>query len=149
MARAFSVEDGGLAQTTTVKATKNREYIDLDVAFAAKGSGDVYKKNSVASVKQALRILLMTNRTEKPFSPYFGANLQDYLFELADSRSVNSMVSAIKENIRVFEPRIDYRSVQIIADLDDDNNSLTLTILFRIVNSSEEVEFTTRLNRLR
>lgn len=149
MARAFSVEDGGLAQTTTVKATKNREYIDLDAAFAAKGSGDVYKKNSVASVKQALKILLMTNRTEKPFSPYFGANLQDYLFELADNRTVSSMIDAIKENIRVFEPRIDSRTVKVYPDLDDNNNSLTLTILFNIVNSSEEVEFTTRLNRLR
>jgi phage baseplate assembly protein W len=149
MTRAFSIEDGGLAQTTTVKATRNREYIDLDAAFAAKGSGDVYKKTSVASVKQALKILLMTNRTEKPFSPYFGANLQDYLFELADNTTLSSMVDAIQENIRVFEPRIDFRSVRVFPELDDNNNSLTLTIYFNIVNSSEEVEFTTRLNRLR
>ena len=69
MARAFAVEDTGLGKTTTVKHTKNREYIDLDLSFAKKGSGDVYKKNAIASVKQALKVLLLTQRAEKPFSP--------------------------------------------------------------------------------
>lgn len=149
MAQAFSIEDGGLAKTSTVKATLNREYIDLDATFAAKGSGDVYKKTSIASVKQALKILLMTNRTEKPFSPYFGANLQDYLFELADTRSVLSMQTAIKDNIIAFEPRINPMTIRVSTDLDPDNNSVTITIVFNMVNSNEDVEFTTRLNRLR
>lgn len=149
MAQAFSIEDGGLAKTSTVKATLNRDYIDLDATFAAKGSGDVYKKTSIASVKQALKILLMTNRTEKPFSPYFGANLQDYLFELADTRSVLSMQTAIKDNIIAFEPRINPMTIRVSTDLDPDNNSVTITIVFNMVNSNEDVEFTTRLNRLR
>ena len=147
--RAFSIEDGGLANTTTVKATQNREYIDLDLSFAAKGSGDVYKKNAVASVKQALKVLLMTNRTEKPFSPYFGANLQSYLFELADRGTVNEIEFAIRENIRVFEPRVNPDTITIITDISPDTNTLTITIIFNVVNSNETVEFTTRLNRLR
>lgn len=149
MARAFSIEDGGLANTSTVKATLNREYIDLDATFAAKGSGDVYKKTSLASIKQGLKILLMTNRTEKPFSPYFGANLQSYLFELADQRSVLSMQTAIKDNIVAFEPRVNPRTLRIYTDLSPDNNSITITIVFNMVNSNEDVEFTTTLNRLR
>jgi phage baseplate assembly protein W len=149
MARAFSIEDGGLAKTSTVKATLNREYIDLDATFAAKGSGDVYKKNSVASVKQALKILLMTNRTEKPFSPYFGANIQEYLFELADNTTVLSMQTAIRDNIIAFEPRIEPRTIRVFTDLDADNNSITITVIFNIVNTTEDIEFTTRLNRLR
>lgn len=147
--RAFSIEDGGLAQTSTVKATRNREYIDIDLSFAAKGAGDVYKKTSVASVKQSLKVLLMTNRTEKPFSPFFGANLQQYLFELLDQSSTGQMKKSIIENIRVFEPRIDSNTVEVRFDIEPDKNSLTITIIFNIVNSNEEVEFTTRMNRLR
>lgn len=149
MARAFSIEDGGLANSTTVKATNNREYIDLDLSFAAKTSGEVYKKISVASVKQALKILLMTNRTEKPFSPYFGANLQEQLFELADTFSTNQMIFAIEQNIKTFEPRINPSTLEVIPEIAPDQNSITLTIVFNIVNSNQEVEFTTRLNRLR
>lgn len=149
MSRAFSIEDGGLAQTSTVKATQNREYIDIDLSFAAKGSGDVYKKNSVASVKQALKSLLMTNRTEKPFAPYFGANLQEILFELADQNSSREIQFAIIENIKAFEPRINPSTVKVFPDVDPDNNTLNITIIFNVVNSSETIEFTTRLNRLR
>lgn len=149
MARAFSIEDGGLSKGSTVKATLNREYVDLDLSFAAKGSGDVYKKNSVASVKQALKVLLMTNRTEKPFSPYFGANLQAYLFELIDSKTTNDMTFAIEQSIKTFEPRINPRTLRIYPTVSADENTVTITIVFNIVNSTEEVEFTTRLNRLR
>jgi phage baseplate assembly protein W len=147
--RVFSVEDGNLSGQTTIKTTQNREYIDLDLAFTAKGSGDIYKKTSAASVKQALKLLLMTNRTEKPFSPYFGANLQELLFELADEQTANEINFAIRENIRVFEPRIDPDTLDISSRLAPDNNTITITIIFNIVNSNETVEFTTRLNRLR
>jgi len=149
MARAFSIEDGGLGNFSTVKSTQNKEYVDIDLSFAAKGAGDVYKKNAVSSVTQSLKNLLMTNRTEKPFSPYFGANLNSYLFELLDQGTVNEMQNAIVQNIEVFEPRINPDTLQVIPEADINGNSLTLTIIFNIVNSSKTVEFTTRLNRLR
>ena len=149
MARAFSIEDGGLAKTTTVKTTKNREYIDLDLSFTAKGNGDVYKKHSLAAVKQALKLLLMTNRTEKPFSPYHGANLQQYLFELGDKRTVGDIQFAIEQNIKTFEPRINPKTLRVLVDFDEGNNLLDIKVIFSVVNSNETVEFTTQLNRLR
>ena len=147
--RAFSVEDGNLSNQSTLKATKNREYIDLDLSFAKKGSGDIFKKTSAASVKQALKLLLMTGRTEKPFSPYFGADLGTYLFELADNQTVIDIEFAIRENIRAFEPRVNIQTLKINTDVSPDTNSISITLIFNIVNSSETVEFTTRLNRLR
>lgn len=147
--RAFSVEDGNLSKQSTLKATKNREYIDLDLSFAKKGSGDIFKKTSAASVKQALKLLLMTGRTEKPFSPYFGADLGTYLFELADNQTVIDIEFAIRENIRAFEPRVNIQTLKINTDVSPDTNSISITLIFNIVNSSETVEFTTRLNRLR
>ena len=149
MARAFSIEDGGLGNFSTVKSTQNKEYVDIDLSFAAKGAGDEYKKTAISSVTQSLKNLLMTNRTEKPFSPYFGANLNSYLFELLDQGTVNEMQNAIVQNIVVFEPRINPDTLQVIPEADINGNSVTLTIIFNIVNSSKTVEFTTRLNRLR
>lgn len=147
--RAFSIEDGGLAKTSTSKMTQNREYIDIDLSFAAKGAGDVYKKISVSSVKQALKNLLLTNRTEKPFSPYFGANLRSYLFELADEYTENTIRKVIIENIKAFEKRVDPQTLKVYTEMDADNNTLTITIVFNVINSSETQELTTRLNRLR
>lgn len=149
MARAFSIEDGGTGKTTTVKTTKNREYIDLDLSFTAKGSGDVYKKTSLAAIKQSIKLLLMTNRTEKIFSPYHGANLQQYLFELGDRRTISDIKYAITQNIKTFEPRVDAKTLEVIPVFDEGNNTLDVTVIFNVVNSNESVEFTTQLNRLR
>ena len=149
MARAFSIEDGGTGKTTTVKTTKNREYIDLDLSFTAKGSGDVYKKTSLAAIKQSIKLLLMTNRTEKIFSPYHGANLQQYLFELGDRRTISDIKYAITQNIKTFEPRVDAKTLQVIPVFVEGNNTLDVTVIFNVVNSNESVEFTTQLNRLR
>jgi phage baseplate assembly protein W len=149
MARAFSIEDGNITNDVTVNATQNREYKDLDLSFTAKGAGDVYKKSSIASVKQSLKTLLRTNRTEKPFAPYFGANLDQYLFELLDQGTVSEMKQAIVESIRVYEPRIDYDTVEVIMNPEAEQNLLTITIIFQIINSTKQSEFTTRLNRLR
>ena len=149
MARAFSLEDGGLNKTSTVKSSSNREFIDLDLSFTAKGAGDLYKKSSVASVKQALRNILMTARTEKPFNPYFGANLRDYLFEFADELTESQMAIAIIENIRAFEPRVDPMTIKVYTDMEPDQNSISITIIFNIQISASEEEFTTRLSRLR
>ena len=33
MARAFSIEDGGLDNQTSLSATKNRQFLDLDLSF--------------------------------------------------------------------------------------------------------------------
>lgn len=147
--RAFSIEDGNLGNQATVSATKNREYIDVDMTFAKKGSGDVFKKTSAAAVKQSLKNLLLTNRTEKPFSPYYGANLQQYLFELADDETEGELLVAIENNIKAFEPRVNPDTLRVSVDADPDNNTLNITIVFNIRNSNETVEFTTRLNRLR
>tara|TARA_A200000159_G_C7033281_1_gene218955 strand:+ start:40 stop:489 length:450 start_codon:yes stop_codon:yes gene_type:complete len=149
MARAFSVEDGGLNKTSTVKSSRAREFLDIDLSFTPKGAGDLYKKTSISSVKQALRNILMTQRTEKPFAPYFGANLREFLFEHADYITENKMNSAIIESIRAYEPRVNPQTIKVYSKMEPDANAITLTIIFNIQNSTADEEFTTRLTRLR
>lgn len=148
--RQFSTEDRNLSKSTILKATKNREYVDLDLAFSFKPvSGDVYKKNNASAVKQSVINLLMTNQGEKPFSPYYGGNLNSFLFELAEIGVEGDIEDVIRENIRVYEPRVDHNTVEVDVNLQPDNNALDITVKFTIINTNEIVEFSTRLNRLR
>ena len=79
--RAFSIEDGNLASKTILTSrTKSSE--DIDLSFSATPSGDVFKKTDAAAVKQAVKNLLLTNFSEKPFLPRFGGNLNSLLFAL-------------------------------------------------------------------
>jgi len=147
--RALSIEDTNLDKVT-VGATRNRSYLDIDLAFDKKpSSGEIYKKTNAAAVKQAVKTLLLTNRNEKPFQPYFGANMNNYLFELAEKGTATQIQNEIRNVIEVYEPRVDAGSLEIKANVLPDYNTLDVTIIFKIINTNERVEFTTALNRLR
>jgi hypothetical protein len=56
--RAFAVEDGNL-NTTSLVTSRNRLYKDIDLTFAKKPSGEIYKKTDAAAVKQAVKNLII------------------------------------------------------------------------------------------
>ena len=59
--RAFAKEDGGNLETNNVSVSLKRQYTDIDLTLAVKPtSGEVYKKINSASVKQAIKNLIMT-----------------------------------------------------------------------------------------
>ena len=61
--RSFAIEDGNLNKATLV-VSRSRVYKDIDLSFAKRPYGDVYKKTDAAAVKQAVKNLLLTNSTE-------------------------------------------------------------------------------------
>lgn len=153
MAKAFSVEDGNI-QSRSLVTTRNRLYKDIDLSFENKptdGSNpvatDVYKKEDAAAVKQAIKNLLMTNFGEKPFIPFYGANLQSLLFDLADEEIETSIDIAIRSAVQNYEPRASIRDIRVRAL--PDYNSVSVYVEFLIVNTEEVVSFETTISRLR
>lgn len=148
--KAFSVEDGNLNQRTII-AAKNRTYSDIDLSFTAKpsptGKADIYKKTDAAAVKQAVKNLLLTNRSEKPFSPYYGGNLNQFLFSLASEFDEEDIAEVIFQTVANFEPRAIVRKV--LVNLDDDRNSARVTVIFQIKSTQEVVELSIPIARLR
>ena len=144
--RAFAVEDGNL-NTTSLVTSRNRLYKDIDLTFAKKPSGEIYKKTDAAAVKQAVKNLLLTNKYEKPFQPEFGGDLNNLLFELVDNDTVYEIDGAIREAIKRYEPRARVR--QVATNLQPDANSIGITITFQIVNTEEVVTLDTTITRLR
>lgn len=145
--RAFAQEDGNL-NTATIESSRVRKYIDLDLSFTAKPtSGEIFKKTDAASVKQAVKTLVLTNRLEKPFLPEFGGDIRGQLFELADAGNDDIIRNDIISNIERYEPRAEV--LDVVVNQQPDRNSISVTIKFKVVNTSEEVELTTSLARLR
>jgi phage baseplate assembly protein W len=148
--RALSIEDANLRSTSTVTTTQNKEYSDLDISLAVKDTtGDVYKKLSAESVKFAVKNLLLTNQGEKPFNPYYGGNLYNFLFELADERTERDIIKEVRNVIEVYEPRVDASTLETRVNIQPDYNAVEVTVIFKIINTGEIVEFTTVLSRLR
>ena len=149
MSRVFSQEDGNLS-TRSIITSRTKSYADIDLTFTRKPGTvtDIYKKTDAAAVKQSVKNILMTNRVEKPFLPYYGGNLNSFLFELADDElDTDEIQDVVVESISNFEPRALVRAVDVI--LRPDNNTINVTVKFQVMNTSELQEIVITLTRLR
>ena len=146
MATKLAAEDIRLG-TSSILGSRTKLYKDIDLTFAAKPSGEIFKKTDAAAVKQAIKNLMLTNHFEKPFQPRFGANLRDLLFDLADEDAEEDIEERCINAINVFEPRAQALNVTAIAK--PDRNSIAVVVEFRVINTEELVKFTSTLARLR
>lgn len=144
--KAFSLQDGNL-NTKTIRSARNREYIDIDLLFEHRPSGDIYKKKEAAAVKQAVKNLLLTSETEKPFNPKFGANLNSALFDLDTNYDPKYISDLIANAITIYEPRAKVLSVAV--NVIPERNELRATIEFEVINIGEVVSLELNLARLR
>jgi phage baseplate assembly protein W len=146
--RNLSFEDAKINVGSTVATSRNVPYSDLDLTFANKTTGDVYKKVDAAAVKQAVKTILQTDFGEKPFQPYFGANIRALLFENVTETTISSNLERnIRFAIEKYEPRAVVEDVEIL-DLSD-KNSVYARITFTVINTQELVVLDTAISRIR
>ena len=154
MARVFSQEDGNL-NTRSIVVSRGVSFSDIDLSFenkpganAAEGiKTDIFKKTDAAAVKQAVKNILMTNFSEKPFEPYYGADLNRFLFNLSTEFDELEIRDAIENAINNYEPRALVKAIDVI--LTPDNNAVRVTVKFQVINSTVLQEITLTLTRLR
>ena len=144
--RVLSTEDGNLQKSTLI-SSRTVDYLDIDLTFAKRPSGDIYKKKDAAAVKQSIKNLLLTDFYEKPFQPFFGGNLRAMLFELADEDTEDEVEENIRNAINKYEPRAEILTITV--NVLPDQNDMRVSVYFKIINTQETVTFTTNLSRLR
>ena len=146
VARAFAVEDGN-TNTQGINVARKRVYKDIDLTFAKRPDNDVYKKNDAAAVKQSVKNILLTNYAEKPFVPEFGANLNDFLFNL-DTEFDNDLIEeSIIQAINDYEPRAQVLNVNVTAN--GEYHEIIATVTFRVLSTNDTVTIELDLTRLR
>jgi phage baseplate assembly protein W len=133
--------------TSAIITSRTRVYRDIDLSFTAKPNGEIYVKRDAAAVTQSLKNLIQTNYFEKPFQPFFGANLRAMLFELVDEDSEEELAEQIIKAIDAYEPRA--KLLHLDVDVEPNQNSIRVKIEYQVVNTEELVTFTTSVARLR
>jgi phage baseplate assembly protein W len=144
--RALSIEDGNL-NTPSIVTSRDKQYLDIDLSFTAKPSGDIYKKKDAGAVKQAVKTLLLTSPGEKPFQPSFGAGLGDLIFELMDADAEDEITDAVNIAVQNYEPRAKVLNVDVNAA--PDQNAIGVTVTFQILSTSEVISFQTSISKVR
>ena len=148
--RVFSNEDGNL-NSKSIIVSRTKQNADIDLSFNAKFIGldsdgsnlraDVFKKTNAAAVKQAVRNLLLTNFTEKPFLPRYGGNLSAMLFRLSTEIDDAGLEKRISTAIESYEPRVQILNINTVVS--PDNNDVRVTVSFLIL-STLECQFETK-----
>jgi uncharacterized protein len=129
-------------------STNSRRWVDLDLDFKAHPvTKDIVVKTDVEAVKRSIRNLILTNRYERPFQPNIDGGVTRHLFQLSTPHTKHDVESAIRVCISNFEPRAEV--IDIIVGGDLDKNGFDVTIIFRVVNTSDPVTIEIFLERLR
>ena len=125
-----------------------RLYTDLDLGFEPHPvTGDVSKKTDINAVKQALKVLIMTNFYERPFAPTKGGNIRGLLFQNAGSTTIAVIEKTIKQLIAAYEPRAKVEDVEVLLGQND--NSYDIYIRYYVVGFGSPQTLYTSLQRLR
>jgi phage baseplate assembly protein W len=110
-------------------------------------TGTLARVTNEDSVKQSLKNLILTNRTERPYNPLIGSRINSLLFDPLDSYTAQNIKEEIEETIKAFEPRAVLHEVFVSAD--EDNNGFTVNIIFSTINIPQETRIELFLQRVR
>jgi phage baseplate assembly protein W len=89
---------------------------------------DVQAIYDVESVKNSVVNALLTSPGEKILNPTYGVDLRQYLFEPIDDFTTDLIKDDIEIKLPLMEPRIVLKSVNVIADEDNNQYNIELQI---------------------
>ena len=116
-------------------------YSDVDFIFkpspiARQNSvgGDIARKFDGDSIKQSVKNILLSNKYERPWKPYFGPNVRDLLFENSDSPlfflQLFTMQEKIQNQLGSYEPRI--KVVSVNASVNELKNTVNISVDYKL-----------------
>jgi len=115
---------------------RDTDYSDVDFSFRViPVTNTLALKKNEEAVKQSVVNILSTDRGERPFLPFFGANIRSYLFENFDNVTASLVEEEIRSALLNYEPRVRVTNVEVNAQ--PNNNALGILIEFDIISPRE------------
>ena len=127
---------------------KSGLFADIPLDFIAHpNTKDIRPITDIQAIRQAVKILVLSNFSDRPFHPELGSNVTRYLFENPDRFTAVAIRDEILRVIRRKEPRVTNPKVEV--QLDEEYNRLLVTIVFQIRNTNTRTEVSFYLDRIR
>ncbi len=127
---------------------KKHIYRDINLSFEKHPlTGDVILATDIEAIKKSIRNLIMTDLYDVPFNPTKGTSINASLFENFSPITTEFLKSKINEMIDLYEPRVEIRKIDIFQR--DDDNSLEVSIYFKILDLNKLDDITVFVERTR
>lgn len=82
-------------------------------------------------IRQAIWIIIFTNRGERVMRPDFGAGLNEFIFANVNTTTMGLIETRVREALITWEPRIDVQQVTVTAD-SSERNKLLIDLTYRV-----------------
>ena len=121
---------------------------DFTIQFTKNpNTGDLALKSGSNAVKESIRNLILTKKTERPFQPGLGSNIMELLFESNDIITQQLIEDEIRTTVENFEPRAEI--LDVIVNSDREGMGYRIKIIFSVKNEGEPITFSTFLKSTR
>jgi len=131
-----------------MKKQPTKLYTDIDMKFTKNFiSGDIGKKSDVHAVRQACKNIIYTAMNERPFSPGWGSQIREVLFEPIDDMTSGVLKGLVTQAIVNHEPRCKIERVFVTPT--PDYHAYDLQVHFYIKGIPEIQSLGLVLSRLR
>lgn len=131
-----------------MSTTITNRYKDIDLSFQKNPkTKDIYTLTDVDAVKRSVKLLVMTNFSERLFHPEIGSGVYGSLFENITSETATILQINIENCINNFEPRA--KIIDVIVKDFPDQNGIEIEITFYVVNIEQPVSVRVQLERIR
>ena len=121
-----------------------RVSVGIDFPFGRVPDGDGYFKTSkttVDAIKNNIKLLLKTERSERLFQPFLGMNLKRFVFEQITEDVRIQIENDIVDTFETWLPFVELRDIEISSDsITEDRNKININIVFNIKKAPNSLE---------
>ena len=123
----------------------SRVSVGIDFPFGRiPDSTDGYFKTSkttIDAIKNNIKLLLKTERSERLFQPFLGMNLKRFVFEQITEDTKIQIENDIVDTFETWLPFVELRDIEIITDsITEDRNKININIVFNIKKAPTSLE---------
>ena len=128
-----------------VEDQDSRVSVGIDFPFERiPNSGDGYFKTSkttIDAIKNNIKLLLKTERSERLFQPFLGMNLKRFVFEQITEDVKIQIENNIVDVFETWLPFVELRDIEISSDSANESQSkININIVFNIKKAPNSLE---------
>ena len=105
-------------------------------------TSDILALKNESAIARSVRNIVFTVPGEKFFNEDFGSRISQSLFENINDISANIIRNEIKSSLKLYEPRVNVREVDVKPNFDQ--NEFNVTIIYEIIGAdvpAQELQF--------
>lgn len=105
-------------------------------------TSDILALKNESAIARSVRNIVFTVPGEKFFDEDFGSRISQSLFENINDISANIIRNEIKSSLKLYEPRVNVREVDVKPNFDQ--NEFNVTIIYEVIGAdvpAQELQF--------